>query len=121
MLIDLIQSLLASSSKIEEAQLANNAPVVVSEEIVEPAPTKVEFQYDDPEVIVLAHEFGPMEDGKVIEVSLQRMLELLPRVRRRKDAYKRLVNHLLDAYGVKLVIVSRKHGKMEEGRTTCDE
>ena len=121
MLTQIIKNLLSSSSVIEETNLTNIGPVVVSEENVETAPTKVEPQYNDPEVIVLVHEFGPMEDGKVIQVSLQQMLKLLPRVRRRKDAYKRLVNHLLDAYGVKLVIVSRKHGKMDEGRTTCDE
>lgn len=45
---------------------------------------------------------------KVIEINLQDLLEILPRKRKRKDSYRKLVNQLKEEKGVLLHITSRK-------------
>ena len=59
--------------------------------------------YDDPEIQIIASRFGELFDGKVIETTLAELEEILPRPRRRADAYAS-VSKRLAAMGVQLVI-----------------
>lgn len=62
---------------------------------------------DDPELNVIAERFGELKAKKTIEVSLQEILILLPRTRKRSDAYKGLVSKL-KRIGVTLIITSNR-------------
>jgi len=62
---------------------------------------------DDPELIALEHEFGRLEKGKSYEISLTRLLEIIPRVRAKADAYKGLLSKLR-GMDITLNITSRK-------------
>ena len=67
----------------------------------------------DPELCILEERFGELTNGKVIEVSLQELLNILPRTRRRSDAYRPLQKRLYER-GVTLQIIpnnpkKRKH------------
>ena len=67
-------------------------------------------QPEDPfagEIKRLEDEYGPFADGMSITVELKKLLELCPRKRRRKDAYRGLQN-ALNNIGVQLNIKSRK-------------
>ena len=55
----------------------------------------------------LEDEYGPFANGMSITVELKKLLELCPRKRRRKDAYRSLQN-ALNNIGVQLNIKSRK-------------
>lgn len=59
----------------------------------------------------LERRYGELQEGMVIETTLQEMLVVVPRHRARTDAYDSLVKELESEYGVKLVITSRKHNK----------
>ena len=69
--------------------------------------------YEDPEIEVLAREFGPMTEGKVIEIRLADLLQILPRSRRKVDAYKGLVKRA-EALGVQLRVISRVNNQNNE-------
>lgn len=64
----------------------------------------------DFELAILAKEFGVLNNGMRIEVELNRILEILPRTRRKADAYKGLRSKLKQQ-GVELVITSNGHLK----------
>ena len=49
-----------------------------------------------------------LKSGLCIEIELSELLEILPRERRRKDAYTGLVSHLKREYGITLKITSNK-------------
>ena len=69
---------------------------------------KPSFQSD---VRSLVDAYGPLFSGKVIEVTLQKLLLLCPRKRKRSDAYKGLIRQLGEE-GVTLYITSnKKHGE----------
>ena len=54
-------------------------------------------------------EYGvELRTGLCIEIELGELLEVLPRERRRKDAYDKLVKFLADEMNVQLTIKSRK-------------
>ena len=54
-------------------------------------------------------EYGvELRSGLCIEIELSELLEVLPRERRRKDAYDKLVKFLADEMNVQLTIKSRK-------------
>ena len=59
------------------------------------------------EIKRLEAEYGPFVNGMSITVELKKLLELCPRKRRRKDAYRGLQN-ALNKMGVQLNIKSRK-------------
>lgn len=52
-----------------------------------------------------------LKSGLCIEFELSELLEILPRERRRKDAYDKLVKFLADEMKIKLTIKSRNYGK----------
>ena len=71
-----------------------------------PNPSAPAMMYEDPEIEILAREFGPMTEGKVIEIRLSDLLQILPRTRRKTDAYNGLKKRL-EALGVQLRVISR--------------
>ena len=65
----------------------------------------------DPEIQIIAGRFGELVDGKVITTTLAELEEILPRPRRRADAYAS-VSKRLAAMGVTMVIKREvRHGK----------
>lgn len=69
--------------------------------------------YDDPEIEVLAREYGDLTDGKIIEVPLSDLLRILPRSRRKSDAYNGLKKRL-EALGVQLRVAPSVKRKENE-------
>ena len=59
------------------------------------------------EIKRLEDEYGPFANGMSITVELKKLLEICPRKRRRRDAYRSLQN-ALNKMGVTLNIKSRK-------------
>ena len=51
-----------------------------------------------------------LKSGICIEIELGELLEVLPRERRRKDAYDKLVKFLADEMNITLTIKSRNYG-----------
>ena len=51
-----------------------------------------------------------LKSGLCIEIELGELLEVLPRERRRKDAYNKLVKFLAEEMNVQLTIKSRNYG-----------
>ena len=85
----------------EEQNELDAAPVVEGDDGQQP---------DDPyadEIKRLEAECGPLIEGQHLTVQLQELLGLLPRARRRIDAYNGLVKELANR-GVTLTIKSRK-------------
>ena len=52
-----------------------------------------------------------LRSGLCIEIELSELLEILPRERRRKDSYDKLVRFLAEEVNIKLNIKSRNYGK----------
>lgn len=52
-----------------------------------------------------------LRSGLCIELGLSELLEILPRERRRKDVYNKLVKCLADKMDIKLVIINRSSNK----------
>ena len=73
-------------------------------------PNIKEVVCEDPEFSILAEKFGELKAGKIIEVSLQELLTIIPRKRKRSDAYKGLVTKL-KKLDVTLIINSNKTKK----------
>ena len=51
-----------------------------------------------------------LKSGLCIEIELSELLEILPRERRRKDSYDKLVRFLADEMKITLTIKSRNYG-----------
>ena len=62
---------------------------------------------DDPELRILADKYGELVSGKQIEITLQELLALIPRTRKRSDAYRGLASKL-ERIGVKLNITTNR-------------
>ena len=73
----------------------SESPVVVSE-------------FDADESALKEHFGTDFYSGLCIEVKLSEILKILPRQRKRVDAYNKLVKHMKEAHGVDLVITSQK-------------
>ena len=99
-------------SREEDDAIQNNtvkvAPHVIAREATVSSAT------DDPELRILTENYGELVEGRVIKISLQELLRLIPRPRRRSDAYKALKTKL-KRIGVTLQITtSRKGGGKDE-------
>ena len=79
-------------------------------EAIEPVVSKVKPIATESELQVLAREFGELKAGKTIIVELHRLLTILPRTRRKADAYKGLKAELKHQ-GVELIITSNRSHK----------
>lgn len=67
------------------------------------------------EIEVLARYCGGLAKGKVVRIGLHEILDIIPRKRRKADAYYALKKQLRDEYGVELVITSRASKKEGPG------
>ena len=66
------------------------------------------------EIQVLARRFGGLATGMTITIELRELLDLCPRKRRKADSYYQLKKHLMDDYGVELIITSRTSKNKED-------
>ena len=57
-----------------------------------------------------------LRSGLCIEIELSELLEILPRKRRRKDAYDKLAKFLADEMNIKLNIKSRNYENKKKTR-----
>ena len=57
-----------------------------------------------------------LKSGLCIEIELSELLEILPRERRRKDAYDKLVKFLAEEMNVQLTIKSRTYDNKKKTR-----
>ncbi|RHV89627.1 hypothetical protein [Culturomica massiliensis] len=60
------------------------------------------------EIQALTDYFGELKNGVCIEIELSQLLQIIPKDRRRIDAYRGLISYLHEQYGVTLTIKSRK-------------
>lgn len=60
------------------------------------------------DIYALVNEFGVLYRTQTISVTLQKMLQIAPRNRRRIESYQGLISYLRDEVGVTLTIVSNK-------------
>lgn len=68
-------------------------------------------QHADPEIQIIAGRYGELVPGKVIETTLTELQEILPRPRKRADAYATVAKRLA-TMGVTLVIKREvRHGE----------
>ena len=76
---------------------------------IEPVDEKTSIELKETnELAILEREFGELTKGKRIEIDLRRLLDLIPRDRRKADAYKGLKSKLF-RLGVEFTITSRHH------------
>lgn len=94
------------------SKLQNGRSDCVSPDVIDKASTKViipEKFRDDIER--LGNYMGrELCSGLCIEIELSELLEILPRERRRKDTYDKLVKFLADEMNVQLTIKSKNYG-----------
>ena len=85
-----------------EINAALAAPLVkeqAAETIISPASIQSQYAND---IRILEEKYGKLEKDLVINLTLHEALELLPRKRRRSDAYQGLKSELKRLYGVTL-------------------
>ena len=81
-------------------------------DVIEKASTEVIIPERFREDIERLKKYGvELRSGLCIEIELSELLEILPRERRRKDAYDKLVKFLADEMNIKLTIKSRRSKK----------
>lgn len=76
--------------------------------IREPEPIPEMKDDIDPEILLLAREYGPLSNGVKIELSLQEALQIFPRQRKRSDAYKGLIKKVKEQFNAELTIGTKK-------------
>ena len=84
----------------------------VSPDVIDKASTKVIIPERFKNDIERLQDYCGVElrSGLCIEIELSELLEILPRERRRKDAYDKLVKFLAEEMNIKLNIKSRNYG-----------
>ena len=84
----------------------------VSPDVIDKASTKVIIPERFKNDIERLQDYCGVElrSGLCIEIELSELLEILPRERRRKDAYDKLVKFLTEEMNIKLNIKSRNYG-----------
>ena len=115
MFVELMQALFSTmQGTVQQPMTDYRRLCLEAEEKSEPdaAPADMEGgqQPENPytgEIKRLEDEYGPFANGMSITVELKKLLEICPRKRRRKDAYRGLQN-ALNKMGVTLNIKSRK-------------
>ena len=82
---------------------ADLAAPLVKEQAAETkiSPASIQSQYAN-DIRILEEKYGKLEKDLVINLTLHEALELLPRKRRRSDAYQGLKSELKRLYGVTL-------------------
>ena len=84
----------------------------VSPDVIDKASTKVIIPEKFKDDVQKLQDYCGVElrSGLCIEIELSELLEILPRERRRKDAYDKLVKFLAEEMNIKLNIKSRNYG-----------
>ncbi len=82
--------------------------------------TSIELKETDIELAILEREFGELIKEKRIEIDLSRLLDLIPRDRRKADAYKGLKSKL-SKLGVEFTITSRHHNNNLNRNEDCQK
>lgn len=82
---------------------AKKKPATSSEQLPRPSANTIQIDLDR-DIQALESVYGPLEDGKVIKLSLGQLLDLCPRSRRKTDAFTTLRKRLR-AYGTELRVV----------------
>lgn len=107
MLTDLIKRILENERK----HVSSREEAVEPHVIVEKDSEKNENKYEsDIEALKLIYGVR-FSTGLCIETSLQDILRICPRERKRADAYTGLVSYLKNQYGITLTIISNKTKK----------
>ena len=88
----------------DDAFLHSNVRIEEQPEPIAPNPAK-ESKFDD-DVEALRRHYGEEQfiHGAIFELSLEEILEIVPRNRRRRDAYVSLGKYLKEQYDIKLII-----------------
>ena len=88
----------------------------VSPDVIDKASTKVIIPEKFKDDIQKLQDYCGVElrSGLSIELELSELLEVVPRARRRKDAYDKLVKFLADEMNIKLMIKSRNYDNKKE-------
>ena len=110
---NLLEALFGSNPRldlVEQHQVA--VPVGDKEERLNSRRIEKKDKYKE-DVEALTRHFGGIQSKTELCITLQEILTICPRERKRSDAYNGLVSYLLEQYGVKLVIQSRKHGRKD--------
>lgn len=106
MFTEFIKQILGAERRSVSNRLENAAPsVIVKKGSTEPIPEK--YKKD---IAALQEKYGNLSSltGLSISLTLKEALEIMPRNRRRVDAYKGLKNYLKREYGIELNIKSQK-------------
>ena len=99
-----------------EINAALAAPLVkeqAAETIISPASIQSQYAND---IRILEEKYGKLEKDLVINLTLHEALELLPRKRRRSDAYQGLKSELKRLYGVTLNVGGNNNINSENGQ-----
>ncbi len=105
MIIRFLQDLFSKTVGNKQQEPTFTQPAVIAKKSESESEDK--FKSD---VAILSKKYGELQNLQ-IEVTLQKLLEIVPRRRHRVDAYRSLINHLKKTYNCTLIINSRKHGK----------
>lgn len=111
MIQNLIEKLFGSGKNSTEPKRQSTIALLSGEGRKQSTPSPP--NYDDPEMEVLAREYGELTEGKIIEATLSDLLRILPRSRRKSDAYNSLKKRL-EALGVQLRVVPNVKPKNHE-------
>lgn len=111
-LINNASSLIDMGRRQDVASKQSEAPAV--EPVYSSKETSIAIsEENDLELEILSREFGELSEGKQIVVELSQLLLLLPRKRRKADAYKG-VRAKLKKIGVELIITPNKRRNSNE-------
>ena len=111
MIQNLNEMLFGSGKNSTEPNRQSTIALLSGEDKKQSAPSPP--RYDDPEMEVLAREYGELTEGKIIEATLSDLLRILPRSRRKSDAYNGLKKRL-EALGVQLRVMPNVKPKNHE-------
>lgn len=109
-------------SILHTALFGTNTRPDLEQQVVTAVPVDIERQNNsrimtnnkyDEDVNALAKHYGGLESKTELCITLQEILSLCPRERRRSDAYVGLISYLNTEYNIKLKIISRKHDKKD--------
>ena len=110
MLTDLIKRILENERKIH---VSNRDEELTMPHVIEEKDSEKENKYNsDIEALRLLYR-DRFKTGLCIETSLQDILRICPRERKRADAYTGLISYLKNQYGITLTIKSNKIKKGE--------
>lgn len=106
---NLFMNMLHSASHLVDLGRRQDGVLTHESPSIEPVDEKTSIELKETnELAILEREFGELTKGKRIEIDLRRLLDLIPRDRRKADAYKGLKSKLLKL-GIEFTITSRNH------------